>query len=1221
MSMFDKSIINPVTGEMEENQFAINAASLKKSAKKASSLELTLEEQRFRQSNKEIFKYYDMPLDIKVVNYLDIDIDKDRDITNNTGMTNVNNKKEPNVNIINNSDVNLSINSNNNVAKPNKNSVNISSNLNNNANHITNQKNKKNEPNAGNNTNSNNNIHSNNSGPFNTNSTTVTNKLLLPSDLTIEEKMPTFSKWLTSLFQVIKDLEMFNIFSLIYPQKEGIPTYNPTGRYWVKLFHMGKYRKVEIDDRMPCTTYEEFLLPRCESIEELWPAILAKALIKLFSYRTSKMKYTKEKYANEVGDISFLYSLTGYIPEHLNLNFIKQGNRRILIFKFYDIKNFNVEFFKLDKFEYIVNLLNDTRFLNSQKYFICYNSYALESTNIKLNQKLYCSNGQTKSTSSFLNNKNAIDQPFLGINIYRNYLRRNTILKNKEKINDSQGENDISQSQGDFSINNIASNEITQTDPNNEAININTLGSDSNLNINHHKKSLTKKNSMKQNFSDSKSKSKSKNKPGRNSTKLLTVKEYDSPKSNSKYMNIRLSNNNVDNNYFGNNNNYNYNSNSLNLNSTVLSLKDEVKLNKLYPISFKDNILSLKLEKEKNERFIKNAIMGKEKMFKFSVGVLANLNLIESIQVSEKTRNIINQITKINSLYQLGEKYYKQQSSPVIDNNKALKNILSDCAYSITDIFFNGDEFNMERLKPVDFTDLKKKVLAAQTNFKLLTAQEKKNYISNIKELKLKHKDEKKQRLQELNEPGERLYLIKIKNSIKSALSSFLEKYTNEEISMAKKCLINNWRFPPPSYFERTFSKIELSNFKKIDGETSSDEMKYSNSIKLMNTSWTKEFYCNMIRNIHDEPSNLNISYINNKIFQEELEIYKNPKELVERQKGGVWVSWQEFLNIFKGFVIIHNSKSYRSIINIDNNWYNYKSDTYYNEKFVFFLTTNFNNLNANHPSHQAQIGNIIDKGADKSANAKDDKGKPQYQSLQNNVGNNISNNNTFSANQLNTIINSNNVVYAKYNTDLSFSQSFPPNTKFYNSLSNSCFLIVFEPNTTLNYLFYDSKYYIIFDLITTSGKKIFSNIRLSGYFATYQFDEIYFDQEYYLIVTGGVFPFGYNLRILSDHFVETLTHFNYIKKYYGLNQTNLTVSYHCSEKNKIFVFARVKIINKERSSYYISIKQNENNDNYLKKFYEVFIVNQTKERRLFLDKLDYLDASETPYYVKRVFF
>ncbi len=69
-------------GEADETKFSNNSSPKKK---KISVIELSLEEKRFRASNKEIFKYYDMPLDIKVVNYIESDsADKEMKDTSST---------------------------------------------------------------------------------------------------------------------------------------------------------------------------------------------------------------------------------------------------------------------------------------------------------------------------------------------------------------------------------------------------------------------------------------------------------------------------------------------------------------------------------------------------------------------------------------------------------------------------------------------------------------------------------------------------------------------------------------------------------------------------------------------------------------------------------------------------------------------------------------------------------------------------------------------------------------------------------------------------------------------------------------------------------------------------------------------------------------------------------------------------------------------------------
>ena len=69
--------------------------------------------------------------------------------------------------------------------------------------------------------------------------------------------MPADGLWIASQLQVIKDRDIRDVntnrplWSKIYPQQDGAPLYNPNGRYWVKLYFMGKERKIEIDDRIP----------------------------------------------------------------------------------------------------------------------------------------------------------------------------------------------------------------------------------------------------------------------------------------------------------------------------------------------------------------------------------------------------------------------------------------------------------------------------------------------------------------------------------------------------------------------------------------------------------------------------------------------------------------------------------------------------------------------------------------------------------------------------------------------------------------------------------------------------------------------------------------------------------------------------------------------------------------------------------------------------------
>ena len=140
-----------------------------------------------------------------------------------------------------------------------------------------------------------------------------------PSKINMKDGYPLFCRWLASIFEIIKDRNITDInnnctiFERIYPQENGVPIYNPKGIYWVKLYHFGKLRKIEIDDRMPVDKYDRFYLPRCDNLEEIWPAILTKAIIKLYSYKIVSSNF------KECGDNEVIYALTGLIPENSDL--------------------------------------------------------------------------------------------------------------------------------------------------------------------------------------------------------------------------------------------------------------------------------------------------------------------------------------------------------------------------------------------------------------------------------------------------------------------------------------------------------------------------------------------------------------------------------------------------------------------------------------------------------------------------------------------------------------------------------------------------------------------------------------------------------------------------------------------------------------------------------------------------------------------------------------
>lgn len=163
-------------------------------------------------------------------------------------------------------------------------------------------------------------------------------------------------------------------------------------------------------------------------------------------------------------------------------------------------------------------------------------------------------------------------------------------------------------------------------------------------------------------------------------------------------------------------------------------------------------------------------------------------------------------------------------------------------AYSIFD-FFDNKDFNMERLFSLEFKDINNMSIPMNVPYKQLSKVDKRKYLEAVLKLKQKQKEIKQERIESLMNKGNKNYFIKVGSNCFNSSVRINEdnefKFSDNQIEIAKWCLVNNKKFPELSYFEELVDNKSIKEQWEIELNKRNKSMDVSNISGYSNTNNT----------------------------------------------------------------------------------------------------------------------------------------------------------------------------------------------------------------------------------------------------------------------------------------------------------------------------------------------------------------------------------------------
>ena len=235
---------------------------------------------------------------------------------------------------------------------------------------------------------------------------------------------------------------------------------------------------------------------------------------------------------------------------------------------------------------------------------------------------------------------------------------------------------------------------------------------------------------------------------------------------------------------------------------------------------------------------------------------------------------------------------------------------------SVVEIFHNY-KFNMLKLKPMDFSDLKAKYKLSfeNSNYKLMNNKEKKEFIIKLQENKKIFKEKRKERLECLNNQGDDIFLIRlVSNMAQFDLSKcrfYPIGFNKAEIKLGNYCIVYGLSDVPANINKTSISvytqknmKISTAGINEIR-KRSDYHNEIADDLQLMNGD---------ISHLIDLNKKLRKFVNNNKLkIEQPLYYYDNARE------DGNWIFLQDLFTIFNRIINLINPNTYQYEIKYSN--------------------------------------------------------------------------------------------------------------------------------------------------------------------------------------------------------------------------------------------------------------------------------------------------------------